>query len=350
MATIAFVAWGVSSVQGRSPLGGSRLEADRPWFKVIGTTLRRQVLRFSDHYPVSGTRIAACFAAVVVVAGAASGVAVTLSSARHPTAGHTAHYAAVSPLARAQADAKVNVEYAAAWMAAHVTTQVVVGCDPATCTRLEAAGFTAHVRLTRQGTLERAATDQAMGVPFALTLVVATPAVRARYGAQVAAVAPMVLASFGVGQAAVQVREVTPGGLAEYPRLARQALEARRKAGLRLARNGQVHVHGPARRALIAGLVDQRLAVLLGRIAARYPVNVAQFGDSGPLAGRSAPLRMAEIGGLVVRHGGKNVSDLTAILKLLRAQPQPYLEVLTVTRLIGGSVMLSIELRAPTPL
>ena len=330
------------------------MEADPPWSKVIGTTpqlwLRRLVLRVSDRYPVSGTRLAASFVAIVVVAGAASGVAVALSGARHPTAGHAAHHAAVAPLARGQAEELVNVEYAAAWMAAHVTTQVVVGCDPATCAWVEAAGFTAHLRLTGQGTLERAATDQAMGIPVTLTLVVATPAVRARYGAQVAAVAPLVLASFGTGQVAVEVREVTPGGSAAYPRLARQALEARRKAGLRLARNGQVHVHGPARRALIAGLVDPRLAVLLGRIAARYPVNVARFGDSGPLAGQSAPLRMAEIGGLVVRHGAKNVSDLSAILKLLRAQPQPYLEVLTVTRLIGGSVMLSIELRAPTPL
>ena len=329
------------------------MEVDRPWFTVIGTTLqlwlRRPMLRVSDRYPVSGTRLAACFVAVVVVAGAASGVAVALSSARHPTAGHAAHHAAGSPVVRAQADA-TNVEYAAAWMAAQVTTQLVVGCDPATCARLEAAGFTAFLRLTGQGTLSRAATDQAMGIPVALTLVVATPAVRARYGAQVAAIAPMVLASFGTGQAAVQVREVTPGGSAAYPRLARRALEARRKAGLRLARNSQVHVHGPARRALIAGLVDPRLAVLLGRIAARYPVNVARFGDSGPLAGPSAPLRMAEIGGLVVRHGGVNVSDLRAILKLLGAQPQPYLEVLTVIRLIGGSVMLSIELRAPTPL
>jgi hypothetical protein len=330
------------------------MEADLPWFKVIGTTLqlwlRRLVLRVSDRYPVSGTRLAGSFVAIVVVAGAASGVAVALSSARHPTAGHTARHAAVSPLARAQADELVNVEYAAAWMAAQVTTQVVVGCDPATCARIEAAGFTALVRLTGQGTLERVATDEAIGIPVSLTLVVATPAVRARYGAQVAAVAPMVLATFGTGQVAVQVREVTPGGSAAYPRLARRTLEARRKAGLRLARNGQVHVHGPARRALIGGLVDPRLAVLLGRIAARYPVNVARFGDSGPLAGRSVPLRMAEIGGLFVGHGGKNVSDLRAILKLLRAQPQPYLEVLTVTRLIGGSVMLSIELRAPTPL
>jgi len=322
--------------------------------KVTGTTLRqwlrRHVLRASDDDQVSGAWLAVLSLAIVIVVVVASGAAVALTGVRRQPAGHTAHDLTMSPLARAQAEAKMNVEYAAAWMAAQVTTQVVVGCDPATCAQLEAAGFTAHVPLTGQATLERAATDEALGIPGTITLVVATPAVRARYGAQVAAVAPMVLASFGTGQLAVQVREFTSGGSAAYQRLARQALAVRRKAGLRLARNGHVHVHGPARRALTAGFVDQRLAVLLGRIAARYPVNVVRFGDSGPLAGWSVPLRMAEIGGLVVRQGGKNVSDLTAILRLLRAQPQPYLEVLTVNHLIGGSVMLSIELRAPTPL
>ena len=337
-----------------SPPGEFRLEADPTWPKVIGTTLglwlRRHVLRVSDDGRVSGAWLGVLSVAVVIVVVAASGVVVALTGVQRQPAGHTAHHVTASPLARAQAEAKVNLEYAAAWMAAHVTTQVVVGCDPATCVQLEAAGFTAHVQLTRQATLQRAATDQAMGLPGTISLVVATPAVRARYGSQVAAIAPMVLAAFGTGHLAVQVREVTPGGSAAYPRVARRALAARRKAGLRLARNGHVHVRGPARLALTSGLVDQRLAALLGRIAARYPVNVARFGDSGPLAGRSAPLRMAEIGGLVVRHGSKNVSDLTAILKLLRAQPQPYLEVLTVIRLIGGPVMLSIELRAPTPL
>lgn len=320
---------------------------------VMGTTLlpwlRRHVLRVSDDDRVSGAWLAVLSVAVLIVFVAASGVAVALTSVQRQPTGHTAHDVSTSPLARAQAEAKVNLEYAAAWMAAQVTTQLVVGCDPATCVKLEAAGFTNHMRLTGQATLERAATDQAMGMPGGITLVVATPAVRARYGAQVAATAPMVLASFGTGQSAVQVREVTPGGSAAYPLLAREALAVRQKAGLRLVRNGHVHVHGPALRALTAGLVDQRLAVLLGRIAARYPVNVARFGDSGPLAGQSAPLRMAEIGGLVVRNGSENVSDLAAIMKLLRAQPQPYLEMLTVTRLIGGPVMLTIELRAPTP-
>ncbi|MGO8959581.1 MAG: hypothetical protein ACLQFR_19770 [Streptosporangiaceae bacterium] len=338
-----------------SPPGGSRLEADPPWFRVIGTTLhlllRRHLLWISDHYPVSGTRLAASFVAVVVVAAAASSAAVALSSARHhPVAGRPAHHATTPPLMLARAEAKANVRDAMAWMAAQVTTQVVIGCDPATCAQLEAAGFTTYVRLTGQAALKQAATNQAIGVPGTIALVVATPAVRAMYGAQVAANAPAVLASFGTGPVAVQVRELTPGGSAAYPSVARRALAVRRKAGLSLIRNGQVHVHGPARLALTAGFVDQRLTWLLGRIAARYPVNVARFGDSGPHAGRSAPLRMAEIGGFVLWHGSQHVGDLATIMKLLRAQPQPYLEELTVIHLLGGTVMVKIVLRAPTPL
>jgi hypothetical protein len=336
-----------------SPQGGSPLDAHPPWFKVIGTTLglwlRRQVPQISSRYPVSGTRVAAAFLAIVVV-GAAGGVTVALSSARHPTAGRQAHHETRLPLTSVQAEARANVRDAVAWLAAQMTTQTVVGCDPATCAQLPAAGFTSYVRLTGQAALARAAANQALGVPGTIALVVATPAVRARYGAQVAAIAPAVLASFGAGQVAVQVRELTLGGSAAYPRVARRALAARRKAGLSLARQRHVHIHGPARLALTSGLVDQRLTWLLGRLAVRYPVNVARFGDSGPLAGRSAPLRMAEIGGFVARHGSKNVGDLTAILKLLRRQPQYYLEQLTVIRLLGGTVLLKIELFGPTPL
>jgi hypothetical protein len=345
--------WGVPvSSDDSPPPGGSWLEANPSWLKVFGTTLelwlRRHAVRVPNHDRVSRRWLAAFFVAIVVVAGASS-AAVTLAIGRHPTTGRPAHRVTTPPLTQAQAAAMANVRDAVAWMAAQVTTQTVVGCDPATCAKLEAAGFTTYVQLTGQTELERAATNLATGVPGTIAVVVTTPAVRARYGSQVAATAPAVLASFGAGQVAVQVRELTPGGAVAYPRVARRALAARQKAGLSLARNGQVHVHGRVRLALTSGLVDQRLTWLLGRIAVRYPVNVVRFGDAGPLAGRSAPLRMVEIGGFVVRDGSKDVSDLTEILKLLRGQPQHYLQLLTVVHYLGGAVTLKIQLFGPTP-
>jgi hypothetical protein len=334
-----------------SPPGGSWLEANPSWFKVVGTTLelwlRRHAPRVPNQDRVSRKWLAAFFVAIIVVA-AASAAAVTLTIGQNPTTGRPAAHR-VTSLTPAQAEAMANVRDAVAWTASQVTTQTVLGCDPATCAKLEAAGFTTYVQLTGQTALERAAADLAKGVPGTMTVVVVTPFVRARYGSQVATAAPAVLASFGAGEVAVQVRELTPGGAAAYPRVARRALAVRRKAGLSLVRNGQVHVHGPARAALTSGLVDQRLTWLLGKIAARYPVTVARFGDPGPLAGQSAPLRMVEIGGFVVRQGSKDVSNLTAILKLLRGQPQHYLQVLTVVHYLGGAVTLKIQLFGPTP-
>jgi hypothetical protein len=336
-----------------SPPSGIRLEAEPPWLKVIGTTLRlwlrRRVLRVPDQGKVSGTRLAAFSAAAVLLVAAAGGTAAALAGARH--AGHPGRQASTLPrLTPVQIEAKANVQAAAAWIAAQVSTQTVVGCDLATCAQLEAAGFTSDVELTGAAALEQETTSQAAGGPGAMTLVVVTPAVRAQYGALVGASAPAVLASFGSGAVSVQVRELTPGGQAAYQRAARRVLAARRKAGQALAGNGRVHVHGAARLALTSGLVDPRLVALLQRVAARYPVHVARFGDSGPLASPSVPLRMAEIGGFVVSSGHKQVSDLNAILKLLRSPAAPYQAQLTVTQLAGGALMLKIAVLAPAPL
>ena len=109
-------------------------------------------------------------------------------------------------------------------------------------------------------------------------------------------------------------------------------------------------VHGAARLALTSGKVDARLIAELRAIARRYPVRVARFGAAGPLAGRSAPLRMAEIGGFTVRQGAPNGSNLTAILKLLRGRPGLDRPVLTITKLPSGATMLKIEVLAPASL
>ena len=345
-----------------SPPSGIRLEAEPPWTKVIATTLRlwlrRRVLRVPDHGRVSGLRLAAAVAALVVVAAAAGVGVVALGGARgavlgrHVASQHASHPArhATLPPSPAELQAGPNMQSAAAWIAANVSTHAVVGCDPATCADLVAAGFRTGAQLPGQSALSQQEVDQAIGMPGSMTLVVATPALRAAFGAQVTASAPVILASFGSGHISVQVREFVPGGSAAYQRQASSALNARRKAGRSLAANRRVLVHGAARLALTAGLVDPRLIAALRAIARRHLVHLARFGAAGPLAGRSAPLRMAEIGGFTAPHNGRPGSDLAAILKVLRSQPAFDRPRLTITKLPGGATMLKIEVLAPTPL
>ncbi len=238
----------------------------------------------------------------------------------------------------------MNAQSAAGWIAANVIPRTVVGCDPSTCTDLAAAGFGTGARLAGQPVLTQQSVNGAAG---STTLVVATPAVRAKYGAQVAASAPLIIASFGSGSTAVQVRQFVPGGAASYQHDTRLALAARRTAGRSLAADRRVFVYGTARRALTSGLVDPRLIAALRVIARRYAVHLVSFGAAAPPAARPAPLRMAEIGRFTTRYHG---SDLRAILKLLRSQPAPDRPQLTIASGPGGAKVLKIELLAPTPL
>ncbi len=350
-----------------SPPSGIRLEADPPWSKVLATTLRlwlrRRVLRVPDHRRVSRGRLAAAWLAILLVGAVAGGAVVVLGgphsvAARHRGARPARHVITPPPPSPVQAEATVNAQDAAAWVAAQVGAQTPVGCDVATCADLAAAGFRTDATLSSQPALSQPALsqqaiDQSAGLPGSMTLLVVTPALRATYGGQVAATAPVVVASFGSGQAAVQVREFVPGGVAAYQHAAGSALVARRTAGHRLILNRQVFVHGAARQALTSGRVDPRLIALLRAIAVRYPVHIARFGDSGPQAGHAAPLRMAEIGGFGGERSTVRAShrgELTAIRKLLGGERGQYRAKLIVTRLAGGATMLKIEVLAPAPI
>ncbi|MGO8958767.1 MAG: hypothetical protein ACLQFR_15560 [Streptosporangiaceae bacterium] len=338
-----------------SPPSRIRLDTEPPWTKVIVTTLRlwlrRRVLHVPDHRKVSGLKLAIAGVAVVVVAAAIGGTIAVVDGTSSNPAIHPARHLVVrsgQPPSPAQVEASLNTRSAAAWIAANVSARTVVGCDQVTCADLAAAGFRADAELTGQGALNQLDTDQAVGLRGSMTLIVATPAVRAKYGAQLAARAPVMIASFGSGQNSVQVRQFVPGGTAGYQREARSALAARRKAGRSLAGNRRLFAHGAARLALTSGLVDPRLIAAIRAIARHYPVHLARFGTGGPLAGRWAPLRMAEIGGFTAH--GRRGGDLSAIMKLLRGQPAADRPQLVITKLPGGATMLKIEVLAPTPL
>ncbi len=327
--------------------------ADPSWRKVIATTLhlwlRRRVLRVPDSRQIGKVRAASLLAVVLVAVAAGAITAVTALSRSHAAAAHQPRAAPRQPAltpaqarARALAGARAaaNGRAAATWIAAQVSHQEVIGCDPAVCAAILAAGYDSGRDVVLQpGVL----------LPSSGSVVVATPAVRAQYGLELASAAPAVIAAFGTGPQAVQVRLVTAGGQATYAESASSAVTARRAAGRKLLAISRVRAHASARADLTAGLVDPRLLTVLQRLAARYPLDIDRFADAGPLADSSMPFRLAEIVGLTSRRAGHRASELASVEKLLLQQPAGYRAALTVARQLSGRYSLKIQFPAPSP-
>jgi hypothetical protein len=333
---------------------GPRQPSKPPWIKVIGTTvrlwLRRKVLRVPDSERI-GTRyagrVAAVLAVVLVIAGGAAAIALTVHA--KASGSHRQHAAARLKPTPAQAAEQVaaaaateaNGAAAARWIAAQVGHDLAIGCDPATCAAILAAGYPTGGQVMLQPGVQ---------LPGPGSLIVATAAVRAEYGARLDSVAPAVIASFGTGAQAVQVAVVVRGGQRAYRRALSNALTARRHAGRLLLQHRNVQARGAIRTDLGSGHVDPRLIIVVRRLAARYPVHLVQFGDTGPQAGRDMPFRMTEVAVSSPRHGHRGGStDLRGMEKLLKSQPRGYRAQLVQKRLADGTRVLEIRFAAPSP-
>jgi hypothetical protein len=330
---------------------GSRELPNPPWIKVIGTTmrlwLRRRVLGVPDPERIGPRhlgRAAAILVAIVVVAGGA--VAITLTVHAHADGSHRQSFVVglkrkpARTLAQAAAAAQANGEAAARWIAGQVGQGLVIGCDPATCTAVLAAGYPTGGQIVLQ---------PGVRLPGPGSLIVATPAVRAQYGARLDTVAPAVIASFGAGAQAVQVTVVVPGGPQAYSQAASKALAARRHAGRMLLKDRKVHARGAIRTDLGSGRVDPRLITVLRRLAAHHAVYLVRFGDAGPGAGRAVPFRMAEVAASPGGSGHRAGSNLRGTEKLLKSEPARYRARLAQKRLAGGAAVLEIKFLAPSP-
>ena len=332
-----------------APAPRSPIAAQPSWTKVIGTTLRLWVRRHVLHVPDTGkigrARAAgvAVAAAVIVVAAVAAIAAAAVALTRAPASHHARQHAQTKPpLTAAQKQAQAaaaravaaNSTAAAIWIAAQVSEQAVIGCDPATCAAILSAGYGSGGQVVLQ---------PGVPLPSAGALVVATPAVRSQYGAGLVTTAPEVIAAFGTGPQAVQVRVIVPGGQAAYSAAASSAVQAGRTAGLKLIRESLVRVHPAARLDLTAGLVDPRLLTVLQGLGARYQIDIYSFAEGGPVAGSTVPFRLAEIVGLTRR-------EVVGAEKLLKALPDQSRPALAVARLPGGKYGLTIRFKAPSPL
>ncbi|MGH3256925.1 MAG: hypothetical protein ACRDOU_16270 [Streptosporangiaceae bacterium] len=226
-------------------------------------------------------------------------------------------------------------DQAAAWVARQISAGAIVACDPAMCSALVQQGIPAPNLLV----LGPESAD-----PLGSAVVLATAAVRSMFGTRLATVyAPQTLASFGTGQARIDVRAMAPDGAAAYRGALAADLRARRAAGAQLLANPRIILPPAARSDLAAGAVDARLLIILAAMAVNGPVHVLAFGDLGPGASMGTPLRSAQI--LAAGASGP------AMLAFVRAQRPPYLPAQSSLSLApGGGTELTIAFTAPGPL
>ena len=232
---------------------------------------------------------------------------------------------------------------AVTWILGQVSRAAVVSCDTQVCGALVGRGFpSANVLM-----LGPTSND-----PLGSTLVVATAPIRAQYRARLVSVyAPAVIASFGSGNAKIDIRLVYPGGAAKYRVDEQAALRDRKTAGAELLANSQIGASSTARAQLLSGDVDPRLPLLLAMMAGSHPVHIADFVDQSPGGGPASLLRSVDLSAVdSAAHmtRGKYVGWMQAFLGAQRAQYLP--AALQPVTLRTGETVLRIGYRAPSPL
>jgi predicted Ser/Thr protein kinase len=230
---------------------------------------------------------------------------------------------------------------AVAWILQQVSRATVVSCDPQVCADLAQRGF------PNLDTLGPGSAD-----PLGSTLVVCTAAIRAQFGGRLASVyAPAVIASFGSGNAKIEIRWAYPGGTSAYYAALAPDLDARKTQDAQLLANSHLTVSATARAQLVSGDIDPRLPMLLAAMTAEYPVWIVDFGDQSPGGGPASLLRSMDLATHVsAAHlaAPAYISWMQALMNTQWAQYLPSSSKLVTLR--GGQTVLRIEFDAPSPL
>ena len=306
----------ISAGPGSNPRSGRHV-SDRPWWR---------------------SRTAPILTSILLVAGAGLALILLLrgASSEQPTGGH----AGTSQELAAEAAART---LAVTWILHQVSRAAVVSCDSQVCADLAGRGFPPGNLLT----LGPGSND-----PLGSDLVVATAAIRAQYGGRLASVyAPAIIATFGSGNARIDIRLVFPGGTAKYRAVQRAALRARKAASAQLLVNSHVTLSAAARRQLLSGEIDPRLPLLIAAMAASHPVHIVGFVDQSPGGGPASLLRSVDFAttdGAAHLARGAYLNWMRAFIDVQRAEYRPaWCQQVTLRH---GRAALRIGYGAPSPL
>ena len=313
------------------------------WGRVLATTISLWTSRRLSRLRRPRSALIAAICALAVAAAAVGVIRLTSTHSRLARAPSAAspHRAPVRPAGSPAGPEEVQAQ-ASTWIAGQVSSNATVACAPAVCTALGARG----VATTRLMPLPPGASGAS-----AADVIVASGPARAGLGRE----APGLLASFGSGASAIDIRAAAPGGAAAYQAAAKADLAARQSGGAQLLHSQRIQVSAQGAGQLRAGQVDSRLLIMLAMLASQHPWRVVAFGGAspgGPAA--EAPLRqvtIADANGRAGAGGAAGAADLAEALAMVRAQQGPYQAAhVDTVRLDGGQQVLSIDFAAPAPL
>jgi serine/threonine protein kinase len=283
-------------------------------------------------------RAAMILAGLVVVVGVG---ALALNLPRHgaPPEGLTGGQGPPSPT-NPEAAARTK---AVDWIMQQVSRAAVVSCDLQVCQDLLNNGFPPQDVMK----LGPGSND-----PLGSTLVVATAAIRAQFGVRLESVyAPAVIATFGSGNARIDILWVYPGGTKKYQSDLQTDLGVRKSADAQLLTNSHLGVSPAARAQLLGGGIDPRLPQLLALMAGIHPVDVVDFVDQSPGGGPASLMRTVD---LATSDGAAHMTRaayLGWIQGFIDAQRSQYLPVWVLpVKLRSGQTVLRISYGAPSPL
>ena len=282
-------------------------------------------------------RTAVLLTAILLLAGG-GGVAFALSQ-RGPSVGRlTGRNVQISQLA-AEKTARTQ---AIAWILNQVSPAAVVSCDTQVCNDLASNGFP----LSQLSPLGPGSND-----PLGSTLLVATATVRNQFRSRLAVYAPAIIASFGTGNARIDIWWLYPGGAAAYSPALRSALRARKSADAQLLTNSNIRLSAKAKEQLLSGQVDPSLPDLLAIMAHSHPVYVVDFASQSPGGGPASLLRWMDLATTVKTAHLTRTAYLGWMQSLIGTQRAEYLPAwIQPITLRTGQAVLRIGYGAPSPL
>ena len=282
-------------------------------------------------------RAAALLTLVLLVAGA-GGLAFSLSRRGASSERLTGGSVRISQLA-AEATARTR---AITWILHQVSPAAVVSCDAQVCADLAGSGFPSSDLLP----LGPASND-----PLGSDLVVATATVRNQFGGRLSIYAPAVIASFGTGNARIDIRWVYPGGAGAYRAAVPAALRSRKTADAQLLTNSNIGLSATAREQLLSGQVDPWLALLIATMAHGHPLSIVDFASQSPGGGSASLLRWVDLATTVRAAHLARAAYLGWMRSFLGTQRAEYHPVwIQQVTLSTGQAVLRIGYGAPSPL
>jgi hypothetical protein len=275
-------------------------------------------------------------AVLVVIAAGALGFAVSRYLTSLPTDNR-------GPSVATQRQEVLARDQAATWAAQQVSHGAAVSCERVMCAALAAAGFPSR---------ELRVLGPTSSFPVTSQVVVVTQAVRNWFGTILGSEwAPGVLATFGLGDAAITVRVIAPDGATRYRAALAADLAARKITGAYLLQVPGITVSAEAREQLIAGQVDSRLLLAIGALATNEPVDIIRFGNIGPGAGADMPLRFAELAANDQAAHLSSAAYVRSVRSNLGAVEAQYRPASIETMVLApGQTVLLVQFMAPSPL